>query len=268
MLSVFDFANYREYLTEWIKSRGSQGYGQKGRIAAALGVSSSLVSQILKGEKTLTPDQSSDLCDYLGLNDIESDYLHLLVEFDRAGSTRYREKLKRKIKSVQEESRRIGKRVPRQKELSDEQKAIFYSSWVYTGIFNLIAVPGRNEPTAIAEALQLEPGIVHRVLRFLVENGICVETKEGLTFGPASIHVDNDSPFVNKHHQNWRVQALQHMERKRDSDIFFTSPMSLSREARNEIRTLLPNVIQDVMKISGPSPSETTACLNIDWFEY
>jgi hypothetical protein len=44
--------------------------------------------------------------------------------------------------------------------------------------------------------------------------------------------------------------------------------VSLSRSALEEIRTLLSTVIQNVMKISGPSPSETVACLNIDWFEY
>lgn len=58
------------------------------------------------------------------------------------------------------------------------------------------------------------------------------------------------------------------MDRRRDEDIFFTSPMSLSKAASEEVRKLLPTVIQAVMKITGPSPSETAACLNIDWFEY
>src|SRR4051812_48372427 len=125
MLSIFEFRHYREYLAKWIEAQGSAGYGVKGRAAAALKISSSLFSQILKGRKTLTPDQTSDLCDFLGLNELESDYLHLLVDTDRAGSPRYREKLERKIGMLQEQSRKNGKRVPRQVELTEEQKAIF-----------------------------------------------------------------------------------------------------------------------------------------------
>ncbi len=268
MLTVFDFSSYRGYLQAWIESQGAAGYGVKGRIADALAISSSLVSQILKGDKTLTPDQTSDLCDYLGLNEIEADYLHLLVDLDRAGNSRYQEKLRKKIAGLQKQSQQIGKRVPRNKELTDEQKAIYYSSWLYTGLRNLTAVPGFHQINALADHLNLEPAVITRVIRFLIENGLCKEEDGKITYGPASTHVDRESPFVNKHHQNWRFQAIQHMERQRNEDIFFTSPMSLSREAYEEIRKLLPTLIQNVMKISGPSPSELVACLNIDWFEY
>lgn len=58
------------------------------------------------------------------------------------------------------------------------------------------------------------------------------------------------------------------MELKKDKDIFFTSPMSLSKEAAAEIKNMIPSIIQNVMKIAGPSESETTYCLNIDWFEF
>ena len=105
-------------------------------------------------------------------------------------------------------------------------------------------------------------------MKFLIENGLCQELNGQISYGPAAIHVDKESPFVNKHHQNWRFRAIQQMELKRDADMYFTSPMSLSKKALEEIRTLLPSIIQQVMKISGPSTSEVVACLNIDWFEF
>ena len=268
MQALFEITSYRKYLSQWIASQTDGGYGMKGKIAAALGVSSSLVSQILKGEKTLNSDQASDLADFLGLSGLESDYFHLLVESERAGNPRYREKLARKMNAIRAQSRLVGNRVPRTKELTEEQKAIFYSSWLYTGIRNLTAVPGFDQANTIAEHLHLEPVVVHRVLKFLIENGLCKETDGKLTYGPASTHVDQDSPYVNKHHQNWRFQAIQKMENRKSNDLFFTSPMSLSTKGFEEIRTLLPTVIQNVMKVSGPSPSEMTSCLNIDWFEY
>lgn len=265
---MFEFTNYRKYLTTWIASQGVRSYGLKGKLSLALGISSSLFSQVLKGEKSFTPDQTSDLCDYLGLNEIESDFFHLLVEKDRAGNPRYREKIERKLKLLQQQSQKIGRRVPRDKELSDEQKAIYYSSWLYTGIRNLTAIPKFQNTETIAEHLRCEPQVVIKVLRFLLENGLCKEDSGHITYGPAGIHIDKESPFVNKHHQNWRFQAINNMERKRENDIFFTAPMSLSFRAYEEIRKLIPTVIQQVMKISGPSDSETAMCLNIDWFGY
>ena len=268
MRSIYEFTSYRDYLRFWISTQGSRSHGQKGRIAQALGVSSSFFSQVLKGEKTLSQDQASDLVDYLALSEAESEFLHILVEADRAGNQRYRNKLQRKIIALQEQAQRIGKRVPRHEELTDGQMAIYYSSWLYTGVRNLTAVPGLNNVDAIAHHLRLEPSLIQRILRFLIENGLCRIEGGKITYGPSSTHVDHESPFVNKHHQNWRLQAIQHMERKRKDDAFFTSPMSLSEEAANEIRKLLLTFIETVMKRAGPSPSEVTSCLIIDWFKF
>ncbi len=268
MTSIYDFINYREYLQKWIEDLGPRGYGVKGRIAAALNISSSLVSQIFKAEKTLTPDQASDLCDFMGLVETEADYFHLLLDFDRASSHKFKEKLKKKIIQRQEHSRKISQRVPKNRVLSDEDKAIYYSSWLYTGMRNLTAVPGMDHAESIAKHLNIEVSLIHRILRFLLDKGMCKEENGKITYGPSYIYIDKDSPFINKHHQNWRFQAIQNMEKRRDGDIFFTSPMSLSHEAAEEIRKLIPNIVEKAMKISGPSDSETVACLNIDWFKY
>lgn len=268
MKQIFEFTSYRKYLEDWIGAQESLRYGLKGQIAKALRISSSLVSQILKGEKNFTPEQASDLADFIGLIEIEADYLSLLVEFERAGSPRYREKLKRKIESLQKKSKQIGNRVPRHQEMTDEQKAIYYSSWLYTGIRNLTALSEFDQLGAIAKHFQLEPAVVNRVLQFLLAHGLCKEQNGKITYGPASIHIDKDSPYVNKHHQNWRFQSIHHMEKRREDDLFFTSPMSLSREAYEEVQKVLLATIQNVMKVSGPSPSEMVACMNIDFFEY
>ena len=86
--------------------------------------------------------------------------------------------------------------------------------------------------------------------------------------GTKSIHIDKDSPFVNQHHSNWRQQSMLGMDHRRERDLFFTCPMSLSEEAYEGVYELIPNFIQQVMDIVGPSPSERVACLNIDLFDY
>lgn len=269
MTNIFEYDNYRSYLQGWIASQGKESYGIKGKIASALRISSSLLSQILKSEKSLTPDQTSDLCDFLALNDLESEYLHALVDFDRAANVKYRNKLQKKIQQLKKQSLKIGKRVPHDKELTEEQKAIYYSSWLYTGVRNLAALKNMNTALGMANHLGLEPQLVQKALHFLLENGFCKELENGgITYGPAMIHIDKESPFVNMHHRNWRQRALHQMESRRDEDIFYTSPLSLSEAAAEEIRSMIPHFIQSIIKISGPSESEKVVCMNIDWFGY
>ncbi len=268
MLSIYEFTDYCKYLYSWIESHESKSYGIKSQIANSLRVSSSFISQVLKGKKIFTSDQTSDLADFLSLTEMESEYLHLMVELSRAGSHRYKEKLQRRIKKYQAQARKIGNRVPRNKELNDEQRAIYYSSWLYTGIRNLSALPEIKNINALSKYLNTDPEVINKIIRFLIQNGLCIEEGGNISPGPASIHIDKDSPFVNKHHQNWRIKSIQKMDNKKDNDLFFTGPMSLSYEAYDEILKLLPSYIQNIIQIVGPSKSEMVACLNIDWFEY
>lgn len=268
MTSIFEFSNYRSYLDSWIENLGDKAFGAKGKMARHMGISSSLFSQIMKEDKELTPDQASDLIDFLGLNELESDYFALLVEHSRAGNPRYRIRLKTKMDKLKSEATKVSRRVQRSTELTDTQRAVLYSSWIYSGILNLIAVPSFSNANSLANHLKIDEAQVRRALQFLIEHGLCKDEGGHLTYGPASTHVDADSPFVNKHHQNWRIKGLQTMESKNPSHLFFTAPMSLSIQAADEIRANILQFIQSTMTIVGPSPSEKVTCLNIDWFEY
>lgn len=265
MTSPYDYIDYRTYLIDWIKNCGGQSKGLQGRLAQAARISSSMMSLILKGEKNLSLEQAADIAEYLGLSDSETAYFYLLIEFARAGSSKLRSQLRKRIETQRHQ---LTHRIAKSTQLSDEVKAIYYSSWIYSGVRNLIATPGDHDVQSLATRLDLPPNVIGRTLEFLIHHGLCKVKNGRLTYGPQKTHVSADSPFVLKHHQNWRVQGFHAMESRSDSNLFFTSPMSLSKEAAETIRLLLPKLIQEVMSISGPSESEVVYCLNMDWFKY
>jgi len=266
MISVFDFQNYRKFLMAWIDSQNERG--TSGRLASAMNMSPSMMSLILKGEKNLSQEQATELVEYLGLNDIETDYFFVILEVDKSGSHKLTQRLLRKKETILKQASKISTRINKDLELSDEQKSIYYSTWLYTGVRNLSACSGNQDIHKMAEHLKIPFEIIQPIVEFLVENKICNLEKGQLSNGPQNTHLGNDSPYVNQQHRNWRVKGFEQMELRRETDLFYTCPMSLSQEAYEHVRKILPNVIQQILKIVGPSSSEKVACLNFDFFEW
>lgn len=265
---IYDFLNYRDYLKALAASQDGGGRGFKSQIAGALGISSSMISAILSGKKSMNQEQASDLADFLGLKDQEAEFLFLMVDHDRAGHHRLKERIQKRIDQERVRAQKISERVKKDKELSEEEKSIFYSSWIYSGVRILTSTSEFKSASDIAKRLNLPHATVNKVVEFLLAHNLCIEKNGRIDMGPAYTHIDADSPFANKHRQNWRVKAIQKMDQQNDNDLFYVCPMSLSVKDAVRVRAILVNVIEEILGIMKPSPSEQAQCLNIDWFEY
>ncbi len=263
---IYDFDDYRKFLQHWLQAKGKHGI--LGKWAKAMNISSTLVSFVMSGKKDFTLEQASDLSDYLNLNEQESEYFLLLLEIARAGTEAYRNKLLKKKVLIQNKMNQITAKVGPHQELTDEIKGVFYSSWMYSGVRILSAIPQFQEPVTIARHLNLPTDTVAKVLGFLVENKLCKQEGGKFTYGPSKTHVNMHSPHVTKHHQNWRLRGTAAMELRDENDFFYTGPMAISADVAKEIRGLLLAHVEKVVKIAGPSDSEEAHCLNIDWFRY
>jgi uncharacterized protein (TIGR02147 family) len=266
MISIFDHQDYREFLRAWLDSQ--PGRGASGRLAEAMGISPSMMSLVMKGEKNLSAEQGTELVEFLTLNELETDYFFVLLELGKAGSHKLTLRLHKKRDGILKQARKISSRVKKDAELTDEQKSIYYSSWLYTGLRNLSACPQTQDLHKMSEHLKIPYDVLQPIVEFLVDNGMCKLEKGQITYGPQNTHLGTESPYVNQQHRNWRAKGEERMELRREQDLFYTCPMSLSVEAFEQIRKLLPGVVQQVLKIVGPSESEKVACFNIDFFEW
>lgn len=266
--SIYDFNDYKAYFNAWVENQPKAGHGEYRRLAISLNVSTTMISQVFKGDKHLSLELASEICDYLRFNDEEADYFLLLVEYQRAGSQKLHKRLKRQVLLRQEKARKLENRVKAAKEMSDEVKNIFYSSWMYSGVRLLTGLEEMNNAAIIAERLSLPRNQVQKILDFLITNHLVLAEKTQLKMGPARTHIGSSSLLVNKHHQNWRLQGFSKMISPDEKNFFYTGPMSLSEEVAGKIRQELPSFIEKINAQIIPSPSEVVRCLNIDWFEY
>lgn len=267
-MKIFEYRDYKKFLIEWIKEQPKGGRGQLKKMADGLRVSTTLMSQIISGDKHLSMELAAEVCDYLGMQEKEAEYFILLVEYQRAGAFKLQKIFKNKIEREQKIAAQLQNRIKANKELTSEEKMEFYSSWMYSGIRILSAIPEYSDVESISKKLKLPTNIVAKIVSFLLDHGLCKKENNQITYGPQKTHVGASSPFVNKHHQNWRHQGIYTMDFGRESDLFYTSPMAISQEVAEQIRIMLPSFIEQVMGLANPSESETVRCLNIDWFEY
>lgn len=267
-MKVFEFKDYKVFLNHWLKEHPKGGRGQLKKMADYLRVSTTLLSQVLKGDKQFSLETAADIAEYIGLNEKETEYFLLLVEHQRAGGFKLKKILEKKLEREQQAGALLQNRLRKDRQLSDEEKMQFYSSWMYSGIRLLSALPEMTDALVISQRLNIPLSTVNSVVNFLIEKNLCTLKDNKLTYGTYSTHVGKDSPFVVKHHQNWRVKGFHSMELRRDEDLFFTQPMALSFEAAEKVRLMLPGIIEQIHAIAGPSESETVRCFNVDWFEY
>lgn len=269
VLSIYETDDYKQYIRSWVENHPGGGRGVYRRMAESLSVSTTLISQIVNGPKHFAPEHAADVADFLSLGEKEGDHFLLLVEYGRAGTHRYRERLWKKVQAARQAALTLSSRLEQDRELTDFESATYYSNWAYTAITHLIACDPGLSLDAIAARLHIPRTSVARIMGFLSETKIVVPRAQGgLEVGPKLTHIGADSPLVSKHHQNWRLRGFNQMAFSSPGDLFYTAPMSLSHETATQIRTELPAFIEKIIKWVGPSPSETVRCLNIDWFEY
>jgi uncharacterized protein (TIGR02147 family) len=266
-MSIFAYDDYRDFLRKTLAELPQKGRGEITKMAKALGIHPTLMSLVISGKRELSNEQVFHLAEYLRLGTLESEFLTLLVLFSRAGNHRYKAHLKEKIAAMRRESRKIGNRFEHEKTLTEIERSVFYSSWLYSAI-RLYASVGDEGKTADEIAARFgrpRPRVVE-LLAFLQSAGLVVQAGDRYRIGPLRTFLEPNSPHSPKHHANWRNKALQKADMISDQELMFTSPISLSQKDFAKIRERIASLLKEVSEIVRDSPAEDVGCLNIDLF--
>ena len=268
-MTVYEFDDYRKYLQLRIDSHPSGGRGQLMKIAKAADIHSSVLSQVFKGSRNLTSEQAMAVCDYLELSETESYFFILLVQLERAGTPRLRRLIAKEVAVLRKNETQVVRRIQPGTQLTEEQKAVYYSHWLYSGIRVLSSVPQNQNAEVLRKRLGLTREMFNEIVQFMTTHGLCRESGGKLEPLMQNTHIESVSPLVSRHHGNWRIKAMEkHPTLSLETELAFTSPLSLSVPDTRKVRAMLLGLIEDVCKMIDPSPPETTYCLNIDWFEF
>jgi hypothetical protein len=190
----------------------------------------------------------------------------LLVQKDRAGKSALKKYYQDQIQEILERRLNLTKRLGVQNKLSEEHKTTFYSSWHYLAIHLALTIPELRTKHALAEYLHLPVKKVVETLEFLVTAGLARQVGEHFEADSTLLRIGNDSPHIQKHHANWRVQALEALDREDKNDLHYSAVVSLSRADIRHLKDRMLEHIKEYVSTIRESKEEEVCVLSLDFF--
>lgn len=268
-MTIFEFDDYKAFLRVRVASMPRKGRGELQRLSKEIGMHSTRISHVFNGDVHFTVEQGAELCTFWGLSQIESEYFIVLLQIARAGNKSLKGILKTQALELKKRSEQLVNRVPRDRNLSESERALFYSNWFYSGIRLLTSIEGFQTLDAISERMEFSREQTREILDFLVSSGLCIETDGKYSMAAKRTHLEASSLLVNRHHSNWRLKALKRHEKLSERELAYTVPVSINRADQRVLRELLIETITKFQeRVTASEPPEMLACLNIDWFEF
>jgi len=264
--SIYDYDDYRQYLVAILKERSETHRGEKSRIARLLKVHPSYITLVLSGKADLSFEQAFTLNSFLNHPESEAEYFMLLVSHARAGTPELRAFQKKKIHALLEKQRILKDRLEFQKTIPVEYENTYFSSWQYTAVHLLLMIPEFQTKEGIKRRLGLSFRQINTVLEFLVQAGFAVQKGERFQVGPVSIHLGVGSPNIKKSHTNWRMQAIEALDRDLPHQLHYSSAVTMSRADAPKVREILTRAIEQVRAVVKTSPEEELFCYAVDFF--
>lgn len=268
MASVYEFIDYKLFLKKCIAQSEQRGFTT--RLAEAAGCQRSYFSTVLSGNIHLLPEHLFGICEFLKLSNDESEYLFLVLDYNRAGNISFRSHLLKKIREKQLAWKDLKNRlkkdsIPEAEDMSVRQ--FYYTSWVYSAIHIAVSIPMLGDIKQLSNYLGITEEMSFWHLEKLAQMGL-VEKKGGRWgWKSGDLHLSKDSPWINNHHANWRMQAVSDLPQRRSESLHYSVIQSLSKEDLEALRFRIIEWIEEFKKIASPSRSEELICLNIDFFK-
>jgi uncharacterized protein (TIGR02147 family) len=266
-MTVFKFRSTATFLKEYIKKLPRSGYGEVSRIAVHLGISTTLVSQVLHGAKLFTPEQAQAVTVYLGMPDLERDYFVFMNQKERAGSTAARSFWEKKMQELTQKSLKLANRVSSSQTLTEMDKSVFYSDVIYSciRIFTSIGESGKSYEQ-ISARFNLPDSKLKNILQFLLETKLIQKKFDRYYLGPQRTHLAADSTYNAINLTNWRLCAINKVRKLSENELMYSCSASLSKTDFHILREEMVHFIKKFLDRVHNSEAEDLACFSLDFF--
>jgi hypothetical protein len=265
--SLYTYSDYIDFLNALVKANKEQR-GFQTQLCQKLGCQPATFSRALNNTLELTRDQVANLCQVLMLSDLEVEYLLGIYDLKLSSSPYLRQRSQEKVKKLKANATKISAQLKEVSEPLDLMVAFeYYSSWSYSAVHMLLMIPEYRSFEKIKNRLKIEEEELLVILNKLVEWGLAKKTKSGFEASEKSLHLDKNHPVSNQDHINWRIKAIDDIQKKKESSLHYSAVFSMSRGDFEVLKKTLVDDIKKHRKLITASASEELCVCNIDFFQ-
>lgn len=268
MMNPFEFKSYKSYLRKLVDQ--AENRGMLSRLSEAAGCQRPYLSKVLQddSEVQLTPDHMFGICEYLGLSELESRYLKLLLDHERASSPQYRQSLEKQIAQAKNQHLNLKNQIGKEQlSTATDPFSFYYSYWLYSALHIAVSIPGLQTVSKLANKFSLPEGMIESYLQSLETAGLVKKTRERWSWLAGDLHLSKDSYWILPHHMNWRNQAVQNVALRNPESTHYSVVQSISSSDFEVLRLKIVEWINQFQKVSSPSSPEELICFNLDFFK-
>lgn len=263
MKTIFDYKSYQAFLLDYFQAQR----GNQSRLAEFLECRSSFLTQVVDEKVHLSMEQALRAPDFLGLSKLEKLAFTFLVQKEKIGDSQGKIFFEEQIHKLKLQNKTVKERIQIQDGLSEEAKAQYYSSWIYSAVHILCAFSWIATVDDLSSQLKLDRNSVHHCVQFLLENGLLELKNRKLTIGKHQIHLGNESKFIHSHHTNWRLRAVDRFASQNSKGTHFSSLIGISRKDADQVQEIILKAIADINKVVQASGEEAAYVVNMDFFD-
>lgn len=264
--NIYSFQSFSEFLRTIAQSRGKRG-GFKVELASAMGSHPAYLSRVLAGQAQMSLEQADRILSHLQVTQAERRYLLLLLQEERADTASLRTFFRSERERLRVDDLDIKSRITESSQLEAQEEATYYSSWIYAAVHVLVSIPKFKEAPQIADTLGVPLRKVTEVIEFLERNKIIERHESRWKVGPSHVHLSKESPFINQHHINWRMKAVQAIDQGSQGDIRYSAALSLSQQDADQLKEKILEHLKECIAVAHKSKEERAYVYCFDFFE-
>lgn len=241
------------------------------RLAQLAGIQKSYLSKALNGYAHLNADQLFSLSEIFGWNEAESRFAHLLLEHERSGVEKRRQKLAQEIARIRESKMETSQHIKAPSpELSPEAMQEFYlNPWLQVLHVAISISPWAASVAELGKKLGVEPAPLKAYLARLVNLGLAEWQGKGIRPKQRSLHLPKSSPLFFAWRNQIRMHCLNRLQMApMAEDYSFSVTYSADEPTRawlhQEFLSLLGRLEQKVKQ----APTESVYQMNFDLFPW
>lgn len=272
-MEILSFTDYRTALSElfaWQKKLWGQRWTLSG-LADQAGLQASYLTNVIKGRAHFSADQLRAIADAMKLSQVESEYLLLLLEWERSSYPPRKKDLSKCIEEIRRKNLSSIRYVTtKESPLSEKQQETYYLDPNVELLHMYLGVPRLSqEIKEISKSLAVTEEFIRETLKFLESTGLVEVRKGRWVKNPVKQHLPEDSPICRPHQSLVRFKSLDHIQKiPKEKKYSFMATVTMDEEARLKIQAAYLSFLKEAQNIVEKSEPEGIYQIQFDMFPW